>query len=143
MSEVIFTSSATAKGGRDGHVKSSNGIIDLNLVNPADNPSGSGTNPEELFAAGYAACYDGALNLVASKKRKSIDSETTAEVDFMKDEEDGGSKIGVQLNIQINGVSPEEARDLAEAAHQVCPYSKATRGNIEVKLNPKAVEIRG
>ncbi|WP_164215405.1 organic hydroperoxide resistance protein [Virgibacillus sp. YIM 98842] len=143
MSEVIFTSSATAKGGREGHVTSGNGIIDLNLVNPADNTSGSGTNPEELFAAGYAACFDGALNLVASKKRKSIDSETTAEVDFMKDEEDGGSKIGVQLNIQINGVSPEEARDLAEAAHKVCPYSKATRGNIEVKLNPKAVEIRG
>src|SRR5690625_1476349 len=143
MSEVIFTSSATAKGGREGHVKSSNGIIDLNLVNPADNSSDSGSNPEELFAAGYAACFDGALNLVASKKRKSIDSETTAEVDFMKDEEDGGSKIGVQLNIQINGVSPEEARDLAEAAHKICPYSKATRGNIEVKLNPKAVEIRG
>jgi Ohr subfamily peroxiredoxin len=143
MSEVIFTSSATAKGGRDGQVRSSNGMIDVNLVNPADNTSSEGTNPEELFAAGYAACFDGALNLVASKKRKSIDSETTAEVDFMKDEEDGGSKIGVRLNVKINGVSPEVARDLTEEAHQVCPYSKATRGNIEVKLNPKAVEIRG
>src|SRR5699024_4715772 len=99
MSEVIFTSSATAQGGRDGHVKSSNGIIDLNLVNPSENPSESGTNPEELFASGYAACYDGALNLVASKQKKSINSETTAEVDFMKDEEDGGFKIRVQLNI--------------------------------------------
>ena len=143
MSEVIFTSSATAKDGREGNVKSSNGIIDLNLVDPAGNSSERGTNPEDLFAAGYAACYDGALNLVASKQKKSIDSETTAEVDFMKDEEDNGFKIGVQLNIQINGVSPEEARELAEEAHQVCPYSKATRGNIEVKLNPKAVEIRG
>lgn len=143
MSEVIFTSSATAKGGRDGKVKSSNGVIDVNLVNPADNPTEDGTNPEELFAAGYAACFDGALNLIASKKRKKIDSETTAEVDFMEDEEDGGNKIGVQLNIQINGVSLEEARDLAESAHQICPYSKATKGNIEVKLNPKAVEIKG
>ncbi|GAB3793693.1 organic hydroperoxide resistance protein [Virgibacillus kimchii] len=142
MSEVIFTSSATAKGGRDGQVKSSNGVIDVNLVNPAEGSSDSGTNPEELFAAGYAACFDGALNLVASKKKKSIDSETTAEVDFMKDK-DGGSKIGVQLNIQMNGVSPEVARELAEEAHKICPYSKAVRGNIEVKLNPKAMEIRG
>ncbi|PAV29942.1 Organic hydroperoxide resistance protein OhrA [Virgibacillus profundi] len=136
MSEVIFTSSATAKNGRDGHVKSDDGLIDLKLVNPANNKKDTGSNPEQLFAAGYAACYDGALHHVAREQKKKISSETTAEVDFMKDPKDNGFKIGVTLNISIEGVSPEEAEELAEDAHQFCPYSKATRGNIEVKLNP-------
>ncbi|MFB4167559.1 organic hydroperoxide resistance protein [Virgibacillus sp. JSM 102003] len=139
MSEVIFTSKATAKNGRDGHVKSEDGLIDLNLVNPANNKDEKGSNPEQLFAATYSACFDGALNLVASKQKKKIDSETTAEVSFCKDPEDDGFKIEVTLNINIEGVSPEEAEELAEDAHQVCPYSKATRGNVEVTLNPKAV----
>lgn len=140
MSDVIFTAKATATNGREGHVKSDDGLIDLELVNPASNNNDKkGSNPEQLFAAGYAACYDGALNLVASKQSLKIDSETTAEVSFMKDESDGGFKIGVTLTIEIEGVNPEEAEDLAEKAHQVCPYSKATRGNIEVKLNPQVV----
>ncbi|MEC5422754.1 organic hydroperoxide resistance protein [Virgibacillus sp. C22-A2] len=139
MSKVIFTSSATAKNGRDGHVKSEDGLIDLKLVNPAKNKTDKGSNPEQLFAAGYAACYDGALNHVASEQKKKINSETTAEVSFMKDPDDNGFKIGVTLNITIEGVGPEEAEELAEDAHQFCPYSKATRGNIEVILNPKAV----
>lgn len=139
MSEVIFTSKATAKNGRDGHVKSDDGLIDLNLVNPANNKDDKGSNPEQLFAATYSACFDGALNLVASKQKKKIDSETTAEVSFCKDPADDGFKIEVTLNITIEGVSPEEAEELAEDAHQVCPYSKATRGNVEVTLNPKAV----
>lgn len=139
MSEVIFTSQATAKNGRDGHVKSDDGLIDLNLVNPANNKDDKGSNPEQLFAATYSACFDGALNLVASKQKKKIDSETTAEVSFCKDPADNGFKIEVTLNITIEGVSPEEAEELAEDAHQVCPYSKATRGNVEVTLNPKAV----
>lgn len=139
MADVIFTSSATAKNGRDGHVKSADGLIDLKLVNPANNKDDKGSNPEQLFAAAYSACYDGALNLVASKKNKKIESETTADVSFMKDPEDGGFKIGVALDIKIKGVNPEEAEELAEEAHQVCPYSKATKGNIEVKLNPQAV----
>lgn len=136
MSEVLFTSSATAKNGRDGHVRSDDGLIDLDLVNPAGGKSDKkGSNPEQLFAAGYAACFDGALNHVARTKKKKIDSEITADVSFMKDDADGGFKIGVTLNIRIEGVSPEDAQELAEAAHEFCPYSKATRGNIEVKLN--------
>ncbi|WP_099158033.1 organic hydroperoxide resistance protein [Virgibacillus ndiopensis] len=139
MSDVIFTSSATAKNGRDGHVKSDDGLIDLKLVNPATNKEDKGSNPEQLFAAAYSACFDGALNLVASKQKKKIDSETTADVSFCKDPEDGGFKIAVTLTIKINGVNPEDAEQLAEDAHQFCPYSKATRGNIEVKLEPRAV----
>ncbi|MFC4388107.1 organic hydroperoxide resistance protein [Gracilibacillus marinus] len=139
MSNVLFTSTATAKGGRDGHVKSNDGIIDLNLVNPAGGGSGEGTNPEQLFAAGYSACYDGALNLIASKQKKEIDSTITADVSLLKDEADGGFKIGVVLHVEIKGVSQEEAEELAKAAHDFCPYSKATRGNIDVELKAKAV----
>ncbi|MEN1966936.1 organic hydroperoxide resistance protein [Lentibacillus sp. N15] len=140
MSNVIFTSSATAKNGRDGHVKSSDGLIDLNLVNPATNKEAKGSNPEQLFAAAYSACFDGALNLVASKQNKKIDSETTADVSFCKDPEDNGFKIAVTMNVKIKGVNPEDAQQLVEDAHQACPYSKATRGNIDVTLNPEAVE---
>lgn len=140
MSKALFTSSATATNGRDGHVTSSDGILDLELVNPLKDKNGEGTNPEQLFAAGYAACFDGALNLVASKQDKEIKSKTTAEIHFLKDEEDDGFKIGATLRVEINGVSPEDANDLVQAAHQTCPYSKATRGNIEVELIPQAVE---
>lgn len=139
MSDVIFTSAATAKNGREGHVKSDDGLIDLELVNPATGDSGKGSNPEQLFAAGYASCFDGALNLVAKNKDKKITSETTAQVSFMKDKENGGNKIGVTLAIEIEGVNPEEAQELAEGAHQICPYSKAIRGNVEVKLQPNAI----
>lgn len=138
MSNVLFTSQATAKGGRDGHVKSSDGLIDLKLVNPAGDSGEKGSNPEQLFAAGYSACYDGALNLMASKQKKEIDSTITADVSLLKDESDGGFKIGVTLNVEIKGVSQSEAEDLAKAAHYFCPYSKATRGNIDVELNVKA-----
>ncbi|WP_085520575.1 organic hydroperoxide resistance protein [Tuberibacillus sp. Marseille-P3662] len=139
MSNALFTAHATAKGGRNGHVKSDDGLIDLNLSMPTENPNEEGSNPEQLFAATYAACYDGALNLVASNKKKDIESTTTADVSFLKDPEDNGFKIGVTLNVNMSGVSQEEAEKLAENAHQVCPYSKATRGNIEVTLNAKAV----
>lgn len=141
MSDVLFTSHATAKNGREGHVKSNDGIIDVELKNPASDPNaqGNGSNPEQLFAAGYAACFDGALNHVAKENNKDIESTTTADVDFMKDPEDGGFKIGVTLNSEIKGVSQEDADDLIKKAHDFCPYSKATRGNIDVKLNAKAV----
>ncbi|GAA0421951.1 MAG: organic hydroperoxide resistance protein [Bacillota bacterium] len=139
MSNVIFTSKATAKNGRDGHVKSDDELIDLKLVNPATNKKDTGSNPEQLFAAAYSSCFDGALNLVASKEKKKIDSETTAAVSLLKDPEDNGFKIAVELTIKIQGVDQQEAEELAKKAHQVCPYSKATRGNIDVTLQPQAV----
>ncbi len=135
----MFTSKATAKGGREGHVKSDDGIIDLKLVDPAGGSDEKGSNPEQLFAAGYAACYDGALNLMASRQKKEIESEITAEVSLMQDSDDKGFKIGVILNVHIKGVSQEEAEHLAELAHNFCPYSKATRNNINVNLNVKAL----
>ncbi|CDQ21538.1 peroxiredoxin, Ohr subfamily [Halobacillus karajensis] len=138
MSNVMFTSQATAQGGRNGHVKSEDGLIDLNLAMPGESKE-EGSNPEQLFAAAYSACYDGALNLVASKQKKDIESKITADVSLLKDESDNGFKIGVVLNVDVKGVSQEEAEKLAEEAHKVCPYSKATRGNIDVQLKANAV----
>ncbi|MFB4164385.1 organic hydroperoxide resistance protein [Alteribacillus sp. JSM 102045] len=135
--EPMFTSYASAKGGREGHVKSDDGLIDLNLVMPGMNSSEKGTNPEQLFAAGYAACFDGALNLVAKNQNKDIDSKVNGAVSLLKDQEDDGFKIAVELEAEVNGVTQEEAEELTTAAHQFCPYSKATRGNIEVTINTK------
>ncbi|MGM8216045.1 organic hydroperoxide resistance protein [Bacillaceae bacterium W0354] len=131
---TLFTSKATAKGGRGGHVKSDDSIIDLKLVMPTEKSDEKGTNPEQLFAATYSSCFDGALNLVAKNNKKEIDSTTTAEVSFMKDESDGGFKISVKLISEISGVTQDEATELMNEAHQVCPYSKATRGNVDVEL---------
>ncbi|WP_221761371.1 organic hydroperoxide resistance protein [Salibacterium salarium] len=135
---AIFTAKATAQGGRDGHVKSEDGLIDLNLVTPGSDSSETGSNPEQLFAAGYSACYDGALNLVAKNQNKDIESTVNGAVSLLKDEDDNGFKIAVELNVEVKGVSQEEAEELTTAAHQVCPYSKATRGNIEVTINTEA-----
>jgi lipoyl-dependent peroxiredoxin len=139
MEKALFTAHASAKGGRGGHVKSDDGLLDLDLVMPTEKTDKKGTNPEQLFAAAYSSCYDGALNSVASSKNKEIDSTTSADVSFLKDPDDGGYKIAVILTIEMKGVSQKEAEKLSEEAHQVCPYSKATRGNIEVELKPKAV----
>lgn len=135
MADKIFTTTATVQGGREGHVKSDNGVIDVDLSMPKNGElPKDASNPEQLFAAGYAACYDGALNLMASKDKKEIDSTVTGEVSLMKDPTDDGVKIGVTLNIQVSGVSQSEAEALAHKAHDFCPYSKATRGNIDVDL---------
>ncbi|WP_141432746.1 organic hydroperoxide resistance protein [Bacillus sp. 03113] len=136
---VYFTSVATAKGGREGSVKSSDGIIDLKLSTPKPNQESTASNPEQLFAAGYSACYDGALNLIAQRQRVKIDSSVTAKVSLLKDESDNGYKIGVVLEVEINGVSQEKAEELTHLAHQFCPYSKATRGNIDVEIITKAI----
>jgi lipoyl-dependent peroxiredoxin len=139
MAEVMFTAQAKAKNGRNGHVKSDNGVIDHKLVMPTGgNSDKDGTNPEQLFAAGYSACFDGALNLMAKNDNQDIDSEIEAEVSLLKDPSDDGFKIGVTLNVSIKGVSQAVAEELTHKAHEFCPYSKATRGNVDVKLNVKA-----
>lgn len=134
--EALYTAKATVEGGRTGKVKSSDGTLDFELSMPKSlggQEKENATNPEQLFAAGYAACFDSALNLMARQSRKRIESKVTAEVSIGKDL-DGGYKLAVVLNVAINGVSLEEAQELVEQAHGGCPYSKATRGNIEVEL---------
>ena len=138
--EVVFTEESTATGGgRDGHVKSTDGKIDLDTRPPKEaGGSGEGTNPEQLFSAGYAACFLGALRLVARNNDIKLDdaSGLTAQVGFGKDPE-GGFGINANLIGYLPGLEQSVADDLMNKAHQVCPYSKATRGNIDVTLSAK------
>ena len=135
---TLFTASVTAKGGRAGHVKSDDGVLDHSIVMPNQKKDGeAGTNPEQLFAAGYAACFGGALEHVAKEQGIEIDYEVEGRVSLMKDESDGGFKLGVQLVVSANGLEKEKAEELVKAAHDFCPYSKATRGNINVDLQVK------
>ena len=132
----LYTTSVTAKGGRDGHVKSDNGIIEMEVRTPKalGGISDDFANPEMLFAAGYSACFDSALNLVLKKSRiETGETMVTAKVSIGQ-RENGGFGLAVELEVNVPGVSLEEAKSLVEKAHQVCPYSNATRNNIEVKM---------
>ena len=134
--KTLYTTSVTAKGGRDGHVKSENGILELDVRTPKalGGASDDFANPEMLFAAGYSACFDSALNLVI-KRSKMETGETTVQAKVSIGQlENGGFGLAVELDVNIPGVSLEEAQSLVEQAHQVCPYSNATRNNIEVQL---------
>ena len=130
----LYTTEAIAIGGRGGKVTSGDGNLDLTLALPKEmGGDGKGNNPEQLFAMGYAACFAGALGLVARKAGKKIDgAKIHAAVGIGKDETSFG--LSVDLKAEIPGVDKAEAKALLEAAHQVCPYSKATRGNIPVTL---------
>ncbi|MEU2507055.1 organic hydroperoxide resistance protein [Streptomyces sp. NPDC007863] len=132
--DVLYTAVATAENGRDGRVATDDGRLDV-VVNPpkAMGGSGEGTNPEQLFAAGYSACFQGALGVVARNENADISGSTvTAEVGIGKN--DDGFGIIVKISASIPNVDAETAKSLIEKAHQVCPYSKATRGNITVEL---------
>ncbi len=137
----ILTTQATAVGGRNGHVTSSDGVVDFELSMPGTKgKEGVKTsNPEQLFAAGYASCFDGALNLIASKEKLKIESKTTAEISLLKDETDNGFKIGGKITVEISGLSQDEAQSLVEKAHAFCPYSKATKGNIDIEVEAKSL----
>lgn len=133
----MYTSSVTAKGGRNGHVKSENGIVDLEVRMPKalGGANDDFANPEMLFAAGYSACFDSALNrVIMLSKTKTGETSVTAKVSIGQIE-NGGFGLAVELDVNIPGVSLEEAQELTEKAHQICPYSNATRNNIEVKLS--------
>ncbi|MFG2328438.1 organic hydroperoxide resistance protein [Streptomyces sp. NPDC048604] len=134
QSDVLYTAVATAENGRDGRVATDDGTLDV-VVNPpkAMGGSGAGTNPEQLFAAGYSACFQGALGVVARNENADVSGSTvTAEVGIGKN--DDGFGIIVKISATIPNVDAETAKSLIEKAHQVCPYSKATRGNITVEL---------
>ena len=134
--ESLYTAVVTAKGGRDGRVKSSDGILDLALKVPKSmgGPGGEATNPEQLFAAGYSACFESALAFVARRDKLSLkDVSLTAQVTLNKT---GDSQF--DLTVELQGSFPGMGRSIAEKlmqdAHQICPYSRATRGNVPVKL---------
>ena len=133
--KVLYTAKATSTGdGRNGHVVSSDQRLDLDLALPPEmGGDGNGTNPEQLFAAGYSACFHSALRVVARRARLDPgESTVSAEVGIGPEGDAFG--LVVTLIISIPGLEREQVRELAEAAHQVCPYSRATRGNISVEL---------
>lgn len=134
--QALYQASATATGGRNGQVKSSDGVLDLEVRMPKElgGTGGAFTNPEQLFAAGYSACFDSALNLVIRMQKITTGTTTvTAEVAIGKNDV-GGFGLATTLKVHIPGVEREVAQALVEKAHEVCPYSNATRGNMPVTL---------
>ncbi|PUV21741.1 MULTISPECIES: organic hydroperoxide resistance protein [Sphingobacterium] len=134
--KTLYTIGATAKGGRNGQVKSENGVLDLEVRMPKGlgGANDNYANPEMLFAAGYAACFDSALNLVIRQEKIQTGETTVTAVVSIGQLENGGFGLAAELHANIPAVSLDIAQQLIEKAHQVCPYSNATRGNIEVKL---------
>lgn len=139
IEKVVYRAHAKATGGRDGRAISSDGVLDVKLGVPKEmgGVGGEVTNPEQLFAAGYSACFLGALKFVAAKEKVKIPAEASIEGTVGIGEIPNGFGIEVQLDISLPGVERSVAEDLVKKAHVVCPYSNATRGNIDVTLNIK------
>ena len=136
MIEALYTAHATATGGRNGKVNSSDGVLELEVRTPKEmgGSGGAYSNPEQLFAAGYAACFDSALShVIRAEKVKTGTTTVTAHVGIGKNDT-GGFGLVITLEANIPGVEQSVADDLVAKAHQVCPYSNATRGNVEVTL---------
>ena len=134
---VLYRAHATATGGRDGQARTDDGILEVKLTTPIElgGAGGEGTNPEQLFAAGYSACFIGAMKVAAQqlKLKAPSDIKVTADVGIGPRSE-GGFGITVDLRVSLPGLDPADAHKLIELAHQICPYSNATRGNIDVGL---------
>lgn len=134
--DVKYRTEATATGGRDGRARTADGSLDVRLSTPTElgGAGGEGNNPEQLFAAGYAACYLGALKLVARQEKVTVspDATVTATVGIGP-RSDGGFGLDVALRVDLPGVDRARAEELVGKAHQVCPYSNATRGNLDVR----------
>jgi osmotically inducible protein OsmC len=135
--QAVYTASATATGdGRNGHVRSADGVLDFDLAVPKEmgGPGGALTNPEELFAAGYAACFHSALKAAARIQKITL-TDTAVTIDIgVGPNDQGGFQLQATIEAEIPSVDETTARHLLETAHQLCPYSNATRGNIDVKL---------
>jgi osmotically inducible protein OsmC len=135
--KILYTAHATSKGGRDGGSRTDDGALEVKLTVPKGlGGSGApGTNPEQLFAAGYSACFLGAMQHVARMQKIALPADTTINADVGIGPIPQGFGIQVALHVHIPGMDKDAARKLVDAAHQVCPYSNATRGNIEVALD--------
>ena len=135
--KVLYQAEVTATGGREGRIHSADGVLDLPLVMPKGlgGPGGAATNPEQLFAAGYAACFESAVRLVARQKKISLSKCSVTATTSIGTEENGAFGLMVDLKVSLPEVEKSMAQGIVEAAHQICPYSRATRGNIEVNLS--------
>ena len=137
IEKVLYTAQATATGGREGRAVSSDNVLDIQLSTPRElgGAGGPGTNPEQLFAAGYSACFLGALKFVAGQAKVALPADTTVTGKVGIGQIPTGFGIEVTLDISVPGLPREAVQALVEKAHVVCPYSNATRGNIDVTLN--------
>ncbi|MTV40474.1 organic hydroperoxide resistance protein [Duganella radicis] len=133
MSKVLYTGKTHTTGGREGAARSSDGRLDIKLSSPGS--TAAGTNPEQLFAAGWSACFIGAMGLVAGKLKVTLPADlfVDAEVDLKND--DSGYFLAARLNVSLPGLDQQAARAIVDGAHQACPYSKLTRNNIDVQIN--------
>ncbi|WP_072562446.1 organic hydroperoxide resistance protein [Granulibacter bethesdensis] len=135
--DVKYQTMATATGGRDGSARTADGRFEVALSTPRElgGAGGEGTNPEQLFASGYAACFLGALKVAGQQLKQKIPSDTSVTATIgIGPRSEGGFGITAQLSIHLPGVEAGEAQKLVETAHQICPYSNATRGNVDVGL---------
>jgi Ohr subfamily peroxiredoxin len=145
MSKVVYTAEAHVTGGREqGHGETSDGALVVDLRTPTEmGGEGGGTNPEELFAVGYAACFEGALGVVARRMKLETGAVAIDSKVSLQTEEDRSFGIGVQLDVTLPEVEGDEAVELVRDAHKVCPYSNATRGNVDVKLTANGAPVEG
>ena len=133
IDQVVYTAKTHTTGGRDGASRTSDGRLDVRLSSPGT--SGTGTNPEQLFAAGWSACFLGAMGVAAAQKKVTLPADRAIDAEVDLGTNDGGYLLRARLNVSLPGLDPEVAREIVDAAHQICPYSKATRGKIDVTIN--------
>jgi lipoyl-dependent peroxiredoxin len=133
IDNVLYTGKTHTTGGRDGTARSSDGRLDVKLSSPGT--AGSGTNPEQLFAAGWSACFIGAIGLAARERKVTLPADLAVDAEVDLGTTGGAYFLQARLNVSLPGVEREVAQALVDAAHQTCPYSKATRGNIDVAIN--------
>ena len=134
LDQVLYTAHTHTTGGRDGQAKSDDGRLNVTLSSPG---VGTGTNPEQMFAAGYSACFLGAMKAVAGMKKITVPADTSIDASVDLGKIAHGYGIAVRMDITLPGMEAAAAQDLVDAAHQVCPYSNATRGNIDVVITVK------
>jgi osmotically inducible protein OsmC len=133
LDKVLYSARTHTTGGRDGASQSSDGRLDIKLSSPG--APGSGTNPEQLFAAGWSACFIGAMGVAARKMKVTLPPDTAVDAEVDLGTNEGGYVLRARLNVTVPGLDREVAQAVVDAAHQTCPYSKATRGNIDVEIN--------
>jgi osmotically inducible protein OsmC len=133
IEKVLYTAKTHTTGGRDGASRTSDGRLDIKLSTPGT--AGGGTNPEQLFAAGWSACFMSAIGLVASQKKIALPADRAIDAEVDLGTTDGAYLLRARLNVSLPGLQREVAQALVDAAHQICPYSRATRGNIDVDIN--------
>ncbi|WP_213979764.1 organic hydroperoxide resistance protein [Sphingomonas sp. dw_22] len=131
--KTLYTARVHTTGGREGAARSSDGRLDVKLSIPG--APGVGTNPEQLFAAGWSACFEGAMGIAAKEMKIPLPADLAIDAEIDLNLADGAYSLGARLNVRLPGIDPETARAIVDAAHRTCPYSRATRGNINVAIS--------